>query len=56
MEEARNLGFQYFQGYFFCKPSMMETRDISGNKLIQMQLLSAVARPEFDFAAIEICC
>ncbi len=53
MEEARSLGFQYFQGYFFCKPAMLETRDISGNKLIQMQLLSAVARPELDFAAIE---
>jgi c-di-GMP-related signal transduction protein len=53
MEEARSLGFQYFQGYFFCKPSMLETRDISGNKLIQMQLLTAVARPELDLAAIE---
>jgi c-di-GMP-related signal transduction protein len=53
MEEARKLGFQYFQGYFFCKPSMMETRDIGGNRLIQMQLLTAVARPELDYAAIE---
>ncbi len=53
MEEARSLGFQYFQGYFFCKPSMLETKDISGNKLIQMQLLTAVARPELDFQAIE---
>jgi c-di-GMP-related signal transduction protein len=23
LEEARRLGFTYFQGYFFCKPSMM---------------------------------
>ncbi len=53
MEEARGLGFQYFQGYFFCKPSMLETKDISGNKLIQMQLLTAVARPDLDFEAIE---
>ncbi len=53
MEEARGLGFKYFQGYFFCKPSMMETRDISGDKLIQLQLLAAVARPELDSPAIE---
>jgi c-di-GMP-related signal transduction protein len=53
LKEARTLGFNYFQGYFFCKPSMLETRDISGNKLIQMQLLSAVARPELDYDAIE---
>ena len=53
MEEARNLGFRYFQGYFFCKPSMLETKDISGNRLVQMQLLSAVAKPELDYSAIE---
>ncbi|MGB2626873.1 MAG: EAL domain-containing protein [Candidatus Acidiferrum sp.] len=53
MEEARNLGFQYFQGYFFCKPSMMETRDISDNKLIQLQLLAAIAKPELEPKAIE---
>ncbi len=53
MEEARSLGFRYFQGYFFCRPSMLETKDISGNKLIQMQLLSAVAQPELDYDAVE---
>ena len=53
MEEACNLGFRYFQGYFFCKPSMLETKDISGNRLVQMQLLSAVAKPELDYIAIE---
>ncbi len=53
MEEARSLGFSYFQGYFFCRPAMLETRDISGNRLVQMQLLSAVASPELDYNAIE---
>ena len=53
LAEARQLGFTYFQGYFFCKPSMIETREIPGNKLIQLQLLNAVAAPELDYAAIE---
>lgn len=53
LDEARNLGYTYFQGYFFCKPSMLETRDIPGNKLIQLQLLSAVAASQLDYAAIE---
>jgi c-di-GMP-related signal transduction protein len=53
LEEARNLGFCYFQGYFFCRPSMIETREIPGNKLIQLQLLAAVAAPELDYPAIE---
>jgi len=52
-DEARNLGYSYFQGYFFCKPSMLETRDIPGNKLIQLQLLSAVAAPDLNYDAIE---
>ncbi len=51
--EARQLGFSYFQGYFFCKPSMIETREIPGDKLLQLELLNAVAAPELDYAAIE---
>src|SRR5271165_1247021 len=53
LAEARHLGFAYFQGYFFCKPSMIETRDIPSNKLVQLGLLDAVAAPELNYAAIE---
>jgi len=53
LAEARHLGYSYFQGYFFCKPSMIETRDIPGNKLIHLQLLNAVAPPELNYAVIE---
>ena len=53
LDEARNLGYSYFQGYFFCKPAMLETRDIPGNKLIQLQLISAVASPDLNYDAIE---
>jgi EAL and modified HD-GYP domain-containing signal transduction protein len=52
-DEARGLGYSYFQGYFFCKPSMLEARDIPGNKLIQLQLISAVAAPDLNYDAIE---
>jgi EAL and modified HD-GYP domain-containing signal transduction protein len=53
LDEARNLGYSYFQGYFFCKPSMLETRNIPGNKLIQLQLIGAVAARNLDYNAIE---
>lgn len=53
LDEARHLGFTYFQGYFFCKPSMIQTREIPGDKLVMMQLLDAVAATEFDYPAIE---
>jgi c-di-GMP-related signal transduction protein len=53
LSEARHLGFGFFQGYFFCRPSMIETRDIPGNKLIHLQLLTAVAAPKLSYGAIE---
>jgi c-di-GMP-related signal transduction protein len=51
--EARDLGFSYFQGYFFCKPSMLETREIPGNKILHLQLLNAVVAPELRFDTVE---
>jgi len=53
LSEARSLGYAYFQGYFFCKPSMMETREIPGNKLLQLRLLNLVSGAELDYSAIE---
>lgn len=53
LDEARSLGYCYFQGYFFCKPSMLETRQIPVNKLMQLRLLSAVAAPEIDYGVVE---
>jgi len=53
LSEARQLGYGYFQGYFFCRPSMIETRNIPGNKLIHLRLLSAVASAVLNYAAIE---
>jgi c-di-GMP-related signal transduction protein len=53
VKQARALGYSYFQGFFFCKPTMVESKDIPGNKLIYMQLLSAVSEPELSYARIE---
>jgi c-di-GMP-related signal transduction protein len=52
LAEARRLGYTYFQGYFFCKPSMIES-EIPGDKLLQLELLNVVAAPELDYAKIE---
>jgi EAL and modified HD-GYP domain-containing signal transduction protein len=53
LDEARRLGFGYFQGYFFCKPSMLETRDIPGSNRVHLQLLSAVAAERIDYDEID---
>ncbi|MGH9740851.1 MAG: EAL and HDOD domain-containing protein [Candidatus Acidiferrum sp.] len=53
VSQARAMGYTYFQGYFFCKPTMIEGRGIPSNKLNYVRLLAAVNSPDFEFAKIE---
>ena len=42
---ARECGCRYFQGHFFARPTIIMNREIPANRLIYLQLLSAVADP-----------
>lgn len=53
LDQARRLGYAFFQGYFFCKPSLVEAREIPGNKLNYVQLIESVTCRDFDVAKIE---
>jgi c-di-GMP-related signal transduction protein len=53
MKQARSLGYGYFQGFFFCRPTMMQGRDIPGNKLTFVRLLQAVSEPEMSYSRVE---
>jgi c-di-GMP-related signal transduction protein len=53
LSQARSMGYTYFQGYFFCKPMMVEGRHIPSNKLNYVRLLASVNSPEFSFEKIE---
>lgn len=53
VQEARKLGYTYFQGFFFCKPSMVETRDVPANKLVYLQLLEAISAPDISYPRVE---
>jgi len=50
---ARNMGFAYFQGYFFRRPEVLKTREIPANRLNYLRLLDAVSRPELDIRELE---
>lgn len=50
---ARDLGFTYFQGYFFSRPEVLRSKDIAPSKLNLFNLLMAVNRRDIDFNAIE---
>lgn len=45
----KKLGFDYFQGYFFTNPVIINGQKLSGNKLTLLQLLAKVNDPATDF-------
>ncbi|HHT01048.1 MAG TPA: EAL domain-containing protein, partial [Thiomicrospira sp.] len=45
----KKLGFDYFQGYFFTNPIIINGQKLSGNKLTLLQLLAKVNDPNTDF-------
>lgn len=47
--EALDLGYSYFQGYFFCKPTIISGKDIPAYKLHYLRILQVINRPEVDF-------
>ncbi len=50
---AREQGFVYFQGFFFRRPEMMNTRDMPANRLNYLRMLQEVSRPELDVKGLE---
>lgn len=50
---ARDLGFVYFQGYFFRRPEMLSTHDMPAHRLNYLRMLQEVSRPELDVPALE---
>ncbi len=56
LEEHRNAlaaGYDYFQGYYYCRPEMIETRDLAPSKLAQLRFLAEVMRPDTTFERLE---
>ncbi len=51
--EGLRLGFEYFQGFYFCLPEMISRKKIPAFKLNYLQLIQAVSRPELDFDRLE---
>jgi c-di-GMP-related signal transduction protein len=50
---ARDQGFVYFQGYFFRRPEMLNTRDVPANRMNYLRMLQAVSQPELEVAGLE---
>ncbi len=51
--QARDMGFVYFQGYFFCRPELVVGRDVPASQLHYIRLLEIVSRVEIDMRELE---
>ena len=52
-KQALDMGFVYFQGYFFAKPEVLKNKDIPSSKLTLLQLITEINRTEFDVDNLE---
>jgi len=51
-EQAVDLGFEYFQGYFFAKPEMVKTKSLSPSQMAMAELLYETSKPEIDLSSL----
>jgi EAL and modified HD-GYP domain-containing signal transduction protein len=52
-EQAKAMGFDLFQGYFFSRPEILSKKEISANQITNLKLLCETGRKDPDFTAIE---
>ena len=51
--QARDMGFVYFQGYFFCRPEIVVGREVPASRLHYIRLLEMVSQREMDMRELE---
>jgi len=52
-QQARNMGFVYFQGYFFRRPEIVIGREVPASRLRYIRLLELVSHREIDMRELE---
>jgi EAL and modified HD-GYP domain-containing signal transduction protein len=52
-EGCKELGFDHFQGYFFCQPKTVTGKGIPSNRLTQMRLMAALQDPNCELEQLE---
>ena len=50
---CKSLNFDFYQGFYFCKPQLIKHKNIPSNKLVVLNLLKELHKPDFDFVEIE---
>jgi c-di-GMP-related signal transduction protein len=52
-DATKEAGYDYFQGYFFCKPRTFAATHLPARRLAYVQLLAALNRPNLSFDELE---
>ncbi|MHC6526890.1 EAL and HDOD domain-containing protein [Vibrio proteolyticus] len=52
-EQAKQAGFDLFQGYFFSKPEMIQRRALEPAFLTIVHLIKEIAKPQIDYTTLE---
>lgn len=52
-EHCKALGFTYFQGYFLCKPHIVQGKRLPANRMVILNLLSELQDPGADMRHLE---
>ncbi len=53
LDFCRNLGFDYYQGEFLCKPKVVTKRTVPANRMAKLAMLAELNSPEADFDSLE---
>jgi EAL and modified HD-GYP domain-containing signal transduction protein len=51
-EQAMQLGFHFFQGYYFCKPEMQKGHEVESNELLLFSIYQETLRSSLNYKAI----
>jgi EAL and modified HD-GYP domain-containing signal transduction protein len=52
-ERCKALGFEYFQGYFFSRPQLMQGRRVPVNRLAAIRLIVKLNTPDVDVKGLQ---
>jgi len=48
LENSRREGFELFQGYYFCRPVLMQHHTVPANRLVHLEMLLLLQEPVLD--------
>jgi EAL and modified HD-GYP domain-containing signal transduction protein len=52
-ELCKQLGFDYYQGYFFCKPSIIDGKPLPDNKIAALRILNGLQNKNISINEVE---